>query len=523
MMGGVEVSSDVAPPPSTAIGMDSADALPDPPPVLALRGITKTFPGVTALDDVGFTLGRGEIRALVGENGAGKSTLMKVLSGAYAADGGTIEVFGETVERPDPAGMIERGVAVIYQELAQAPHLSVAENVLMGRLPRRGGFVDWPAARRLARDTVHRLGFEMDPAARVAELSVARRQMVEIAKAIAREARIIVLDEPSAVLAQAEIDQLFGIMRQLAGQGVSFVYISHRLREVFEIGDTVTILRDGRVVHDGPSSEMTTDGLISGMVGRDVGDQFPTRNTAHGDVVLSAEGVSSEGLLDDVSIELRAGEIVGLFGLVGAGRTELLRTLYGVDRASAGRVAVEGVPVTRGSARDGIRRGLGLVPEDRKSQGLFLIQSVSFNILSASLDKASRGGLLSAKLERGLVGTLIERLRIRTPSGATPAGSLSGGNQQKCVIARLVSADCRILLADEPTRGVDVGAKREIYDLLVELAGSRGLAVLVASSELPEILGLTDRLYVMREGRVSAHLVTADTNEEEVMRHAAIH
>ncbi len=491
---------------------------------LRLDNISKSFPGVKALTDVSFTLQPGEVRALVGENGAGKSTLMKILSGAYAADEGRIEVFGEAVAHPTPHSMIERGVAVIYQELAQAPHLTVAENVLMGRLPRKGLIIDWPEARRVTESVTKKLGFDVPPSALVGGLSVAKRQMVEIAKALARKARIIVLDEPSAVLAQAEIGQLFGIIKQLArDEGVAFVYISHRLREVFEISDNVTILRDGKAVFDGPSASMTTDGLIKSMVGREVGDVFPKRHPTIGVEALSAQNVSTNELLQNASVNVRKGEIVGLFGLAGAGRTELLRAIYGADIHASGTVNVGGKALTAGSPRKGISFGLGLVPEDRKTEGLFLIQSVGFNIMSASLKRIMKSGFLSLSKESEIVSGLIARLRIKTPGAATAAQNLSGGNQQKCVLARLVSAGCEVLLADEPTRGVDVGAKREIYDLLVELAESRGLAILMASSELPEILGLCDRVYVMREGEVTAELDARKTTEEEVMRFAALH
>ncbi|PDT02128.1 D-xylose ABC transporter ATP-binding protein [Rhizobium chutanense] len=491
---------------------------------LALAGITKSFPGVRALKGVSFSLEPGEIRALVGENGAGKSTLMKILSGAYSADEGRIELFGEAVLDPTPAGMIARGVAVIYQELAQAPHLTVAENVLMGRLPCKGALIDWGEAKRRTMEVVDRLGFDVDPTARIGTLSVAKRQMVEIAKALARDAKIIVLDEPSAVLAQAEIDQLFRVVRQLAREsGVAFVYISHRLREVFELSDTVTILRDGTVIHNGPSNGLTTDDLIRSMVGREVGDVFPKRTPRIGEEALSAKGISTPALLKNVSIHVRKGEIVGLFGLAGAGRTELLRAIYGADPRGAGEVSINGAMASIGSPRAGITKGLGLVPEDRKTEGLFLIQSVGFNIMSASLAQIVRFGLLSLGRERKIVNGLIERLRIRTPNAAAATQNLSGGNQQKCVLARLVSAGCEILLADEPTRGVDVGAKREIYDLLVELAEARGLAIVIASSELPEILGLCDRLYVLREGEVTAELDARTATEEDVMHFAALH
>jgi ribose transport system ATP-binding protein len=491
---------------------------------LKLENISKSFPGVKALTDVSFTLQQGEVRALVGENGAGKSTLMKILSGAYAADSGRIELFGDTVTSPTPASMIDSGVAVIYQELAQAPHLTVAENVLMGRLPRKGLIIDWPEARRVTERVTKKLGFDVAPIALVGGLSVAKRQMVEIAKALARKARIIVLDEPSAVLAQSEIDQLFAIIKQLAREeGVAFAYISHRLREVFKISDNVTVLRDGKVVFDGASSTINTDGLIKSMVGRDVGDVFPKRNPKIGEEALSARNMVTSDLLKGASISVRKGEIVGVFGLAGAGRTELLRAIYGADAHSAGSVTVNGKVLTAGSPRKGISFGLGLVPEDRKTEGLFLIQGVGFNIMSASLPRILNKGFLSLVRESEIVRGLIDRLRIKAPSAATAVQNLSGGNQQKCVLARLVSANCETLLADEPTRGVDVGAKREIYDLLVELAENRGLAILMASSELPEILGLCDRVYVMREGQVTAELNARETTEEEVMSFAALH
>ena len=495
-----------------------------PIPALRLVGITKSFPGVKALSEVTLSVARGEIRALVGENGAGKSTLMKILSGAYVADAGRIELFGEEVAHPTPAGMIARGVAVIYQELAQAPHLTVAENIFLGRLPRAGLRVDWSAARAKARDVMGRLGFDIDPADRIQDLSVAKRQMVEIAKAMVRDAKIIVLDEPSAVLAQAEIDELFGIVKQLAREnGVAFVYISHRLGEVFALCDTVTVLRDGKTVHNGRASDLDAQALIRHMVGREMGDIYPRRTPKIGEIVLETKSLSDHALLREASIVLRKGEIVGLFGLAGAGRTELLRALFGAAARSQGEVRLFEAPALVKSPREGIAHGLGLLPEDRKTQGLFLIQSVGFNIVSASLRRIAAHGFISARRERETVTTQIERLRVKTPSADVAVQDLSGGNQQKCVFARLVAADCRILLADEPTRGVDVGAKREIYDLLVALASTRDLAVLMASSDLPEVLGLCDRLYVMREGRMVKELDARRTNEEEVMSYAALH
>ena len=490
--------------------------------VLALQGISKSFPGVKALKDVSFSLAAGEIRALVGENGAGKSTLMKILSGAYTANAGTISVFGETIEHPSPATMIGKGVAVIYQEMAQAPHLSVAENVLLGRLPRRaGGLVDWPEARRQTAAVLARLGFDIDPRARIDTLSVAKRQMVEIARALTRNARIIVLDEPSAVLAASEIAQLFAIIRKLSAEdGVAFVYISHRLVEVFDIAETVTVMRDGEVVHQCRTDEIDSETLIRHMVGREVGDIFPKRVPKIGAEALRVSGLSAGGLVQDASLYVRRGEIVGLFGLAGAGRTETLKALFGADRAARGTLTLDGKAIHLASPRDGLANGLGLVPEDRKVAGLFLKQLVGFNITISSMRHLVTGPLLSRVKENAIVDTIIRRLRVKTPNAHAAVQNLSGGNQQKCVIGRLVGAECSIILADEPTRGVDVGAKREIYDLLFELSDSRQLAILIASSELPEILNLCDRVYVMREGRITAELDARRTSEEEVMRYA---
>lgn len=491
-------------------------------PVLTLSGICKSFPGVRALNDVSFSLDTGEVRALVGENGAGKSTLMKILSGAYSADAGQVIVFGETVEHPSPATMIGKGVAVIYQEMAQAPHLSVAENILLGCLPRRaGGLIDWRRARREAAAVLDRLGFSIDPRARIDTLSVAKRQMVEIARALARNARIIVLDEPSAVLAASEIVQLFSIIRKLSSEeGVAFVYISHRLDEVFEIADSVTVMRDGAVVHQCATADIDTDALIRHMVGREVGDIFPKRVPHIGEEVLRVTGLFAGGLVEDASLYVRRGEIVGLFGLAGAGRTETLKGLFGADRGARGEIRLAGQAIRLRSPQDAIANGLGIAPEDRKISGLFLKQSVAFNITISSMRRLLTGPLLSFARERAIVDTIIRRLRIKTPNAEVEVQNLSGGNQQKCVIGRLVGAECAIMLADEPTRGVDVGAKREIYDLLFELADTRQLAIVFASSELPEILHLCDRIYVMREGRITAELDTHATSEDEVMRFA---
>jgi len=486
-------------------------------PALRLEGIIKSFPGVKALSEVSLSVNRGEIRALVGENGAGKSTLIKILSGAYVADKGRVELFGEEIAHPMPAGMIARGVAVIYQELAQAPHLTVAENIFLGRLPRLGVRIDWTAANAMSRSIMTKLGFDIDPTARIQDLSVAKRQMVEIAKAMVRDARIVVLDEPSAVLAQAEIDQLFDIVRHLAREsGVAFIYISHRLGEVFALSDTVTVLRDGKTVHTGRSSDLDAQALIRHMVGREMGDIYPKRTPRIGEIVLKANSLSDRGLLRDATIALREGEIVGLFGLSGAGRSELLRTLFGAASRSGGGVELFGAPADVRSPRDGIGNGLGLLPEDRKTQGLFLDQSIRSNITLSSINKLTRFGMIQRGPETATIERAQRELSINMGSPELEAQFLSGGNQQKVVLAKWLQTSPSVIIFDEPTRGVDVGAKFEIYRLMRQLA-ERGVAILMISSELPEILGMSDRILVLHERQIVAELTRDQASEERII------
>jgi ribose transport system ATP-binding protein len=503
--------------PSTSIGgaIEAAGA------VLSMRGIGKRYPGVVALRDVGLTLNRGEVHGLVGENGAGKSTLIKILAGAVHADSGEIRVGGTPVERPTPAQMHALGIAVIYQELMLAPHLSVMENLFLGRQPRNAlGFIDWGAARRKAEELMARLGFRVDPAARLDRLSVAQRQMVEIASALSREARIVILDEPSAVLGGAELEKLFEIIRRLAAEGVSFIYISHRLQEVFAICDHVTVLRDGQLVGSHPIGALDTDRLISMMVGRQLSDIYPARRRTPGKPLLVVEGLSRKRALDHIDIEVRAGEILGICGLAGSGRTELLRALLGADPSESHSFTLRGVPFRMRSPAAAIAEGICLLPEDRKTEGCFLSQSVAFNITISRLATIRTNGLLSRRAEQRVTGELVRRLNVRTPGVDAPVHQLSGGNQQKCLIARSLNADCAILLIDEPTRGVDVGAKREIYQLLTQLADEAGAAIVMVSSELPEILGLADRIIVMRDGRVAGRFTHADATEERLMASA---
>ncbi|WP_277603973.1 sugar ABC transporter ATP-binding protein [Agrococcus sp. ARC_14] len=483
-------------------------------------GITKSFPGVKALDGVSMELRQGECHAIVGENGAGKSTLMKTLSGAYTADAGTIAIDGVVVQHPSPKSMAALGVVVIYQELTVAANLSVAENVYLGRMPRtRIGTIDWRKAEADTAALFERLGVTISPKQQAGDLSIAQMQMVEIAKALSQQARVLVLDEPSAVLGDAEVSRLFEIMRSLQSEGVSFFYISHRLKEVFEIGQRVTVLRDGSSITSGPVEDFTVDSLVKNMVGRELANIYPERDREPGAVVLEAKGLVRGDRVRGVDLTLREGEIVGIAGLAGAGRTEILRLLAGADQMDAGTIEVHGKRRVFRGPRQAIRAGIGLLPEDRKGQGLFLGHSIRFNMSSGNLKRYSAGPILRLRKEREHVQRFSDSLRIKAPSIDSQVGGLSGGNQQKAVFGRWLAADAKVLLADEPTRGVDVGAKQDIYRLLDEFA-REGLAVVFVSSELPEVLGLADRILVVREGRITAELEGATATEELIIHHA---
>lgn len=494
-------------------------------PMLEMVGIHKRFPGVYALKDVSFTVDKGTVHGVVGENGAGKSTLMRVLAGAFLADEGHVIIGGETIIAPTPEKMLQLGVAVIYQELAQAQHLTVAENIFLGRMPtNRLGMVDWRRANSEATAALEKLGFNIDPMARIDTISVAQRQMVEIAKAIARNARLVVLDEPSAVLGEQELRLLFETIRRLSREeGVSFIYITHRLKELYEICHSVTVLRDGQVIATTPIRQTSTAGLIKQMVGRDLSDIFPKRVPPKSDIRLSVRNLQRAGILRDISFDVRRGEIVGICGLAGSGRTEVLRAIAGADRIDAGEIHVDGKHLRLDGPRKALIHGVGLLPEDRKTEGLFLDQSVAFNITISALRTIRSGVALNARREVQVAERYIRQMKIKTPGPGTRVRNLSGGNQQKCGLARQLNCGAQILLVDEPTRGVDVAAKREIYDLLVDLTASRGSSVLMVSSELPEIIGLCDRIVVMRQGAISAVLEGHGCTEESIMSHAVWH
>ncbi|MFC8952725.1 sugar ABC transporter ATP-binding protein [Streptomyces sp. NPDC057101] len=486
------------------------------PPLLTMSGITKSFPGVRALDGVDLEVRAGEVHCVLGQNGAGKSTLIKVLAGVHQPDGGRIAWHGKVVTPASPIAAMRLGIATIYQELDLVEGLSVAENVFLGHEHTSAGlFVRPRTAREATARLLARLGHrEIGPDAPVGTLSAAQRQIVSMARALSHEVRLIVMDEPSAALDPEEVDNLFRTVADLTAEGVAVIYISHRLEEIRRIGDRVTVIKDGRTVAGGlPARSTSTDEVVRLMTGREVEYVFPERphrttlpTTAP---VLRVEGLARAGEFAPVDLELRPGEIVGLAGLVGSGRSEILETVYGARRPTAGRVLVDGAPLRPGSVRAAVRAGIGLAPEERKAQGLLLMESVTRNVTLSTLPRFARAGWLDRRKERADARRATRELSLRPDSPDAPIRTLSGGNQQKAVLARWLLRGCRVLLLDEPTRGVDVGARAELYAVIRRLADD-GLAVLLVSSELPEVLGLADRVLVLREGTV---VHTADARE----------
>jgi ribose transport system ATP-binding protein len=481
-----------------------------------MLGVCKSFPGVQALRGAELELVAGEVHVLLGENGAGKSTLMKVLCGQYAADEGTIELAGQRIAPRSPREAAELGLVMIHQELNLVDQLTVAENLFLGHEPVRHGLIDGRRLRREAVELLGRLGSALDPDLRVGTLSIALQQLVEIAKALRATPRVLVMDEPSAALAEAEIEALFGVIRALCARGVAIIYISHRMKEIFAIGQRVTVMRDGQTIGVRELAGTDADELIQMMVGRPIAEQIPRREVPLGEELLRIEALARPGL-GPVTLALHRGEILGVGGLVGAGRTELARCIFGADPPSGGRVVVRGGPLQRCAPRAAIAAGIGFVTEDRKHLGLMLGRSVAENLTVADLRPVMRRGLLDPRRERAHVASWVERLRIRIASQDQTIVSLSGGNQQKVVIARWLAARCRVLLLDEPTRGIDVAAKAEVYEVIGELV-AQGVGVLLISSELPELLGLADRVAVMHEGRLQGVLPREQATQEAVMR-----
>lgn len=485
--------------------------------ILELRRVRKIFPGVVALDDADFNLRRGEVHCLIGENGAGKSTLMKIASGAYRKTSGEIFVEGRAVEIRSPRHARELGIATIYQELTLFPHLSVGENIFAGQEKTLGpGIIDRRRMHEEARALLATLGVAVDPYARVNTLGIAEMQMVEIARALAIDSKIIIMDEPTSALPDREIEGLFAAIRRLKERGVAVVYISHRLEELFIIGNRVTVMRDGRIVATHDTAQITRDQLIREMVDRELGEHYPKIETGRGEPVLKVRDLARGSRVRGVSFDLHEGEILGIAGLMGSGRTELARLIFGADRADAGRIEILGKPMRGHNPRRAIQAGVGFLTEDRKGEGLVLQMSVRENVSLPALRRLSRFGIVRRRQERAAAGTAIRELRVKTPDMDREVVYLSGGNQQKVVMAKWLGLNAKILLFDEPTRGIDIGAKIEIYHLMNRLA-QEGAAILMISSELPELLGMSDRILVMNRGRIAGELTRGEATQEKIL------
>ena len=494
----------------------------NPQYLLEMKNITKTFPGVRALDDVSFFLKPGEVHILLGENGAGKSTLMKVLAGAYTPDSGELLIEGKRVLHFNPRHAQSLGVGIIYQEFNLVPYLSVAHNIYIDHMPRTlGGLVlDHARMHRDASRLLGSLNMNVDTRALAHDIPIAQQQMVEVAKALTHELKILIMDEPTASLCDREIEQLFRMIKELTARDIGIIYISHRLQEIPLIGDRVSVLRDGRYIGTTEVSETTTEQMVEMMVGREISCIYCRNYQPKGDTALRVEGLSSKASgLKDISMVLHRGEIVGLAGLVGSGRTELARAIFHVDPHDEGEIELLGETLHRADPRLVIRRGLALLPEDRKRQGLALILTLAENVVMASLARLFPGGVIRSKRENETVSKFVSDLRIATPGIRQFVQNLSGGNQQKAVLAKWLCTEAEVFIFDEPTRGIDVGAKQEIYTFMDELA-QKGKAVLMISSELPEITGLCDRVYVMREGRIVAELDRTEATQETVIAYA---
>jgi len=483
-----------------------------------MRHIRKTFPGVVALDDMHLDLREGEVHVLLGENGAGKSTLMKILSGAYRKDSGQIFLRGEEVEIQGPKHAQKLGIGIIYQELNLVPYLTAGENVFLGREPRRiPGVIDQKALFAAAQEILDRLGLSINARTLVSELGVAEQQMVEVAKALSLNARILIMDEPTSALTEQEITELFATIRRLKAKGVSIIYISHRMDELFAIGDRVTVFRDGLYIGTESIAAVDQRKLIRMMVGRSLEDQYPKRRAKVGEALLKVDGLTNNDLLQNISFSLHRGEVLGIAGLMGSGRTALARALFGVEKYLSGTISVHGKPEKFRTPRQAINRGLGYLTEDRKSQGLVLVLSVKDNICLPSVEQFSRFGIVDEQLEREAADKYVRELRIKTPTTHQPVVYLSGGNQQKVVLSKLLCTESDILIFDEPTRGIDVGSKVEIYELMNALT-AQGVGIIMISSELPEILGMSDRILVMDQGKIAAEFSAEEATQEAILR-----
>ncbi len=486
--------------------------------ILELKGITKIFPGVKALDRVSFQLKAGEIHALMGENGAGKSTFIKVITGVHRAEEGEMYLDGRRVDFRSPLDAQNAGIAAIYQHVTSYPHLTVAENIFMGHEIRKHGIMQWKKMNEAAGALLRQLDADFQPTARMGALSVAQQQMVEIAKALSTNARIIIMDEPTAALTKNESEELYRITEKLRDDGKSVIFISHRLEDMYRLASRVTVFRDAQYIGTYNVAEIQPPELIKAMVGREVSDLFPKPEVKPGEEVLRVENLSRTGFFRDVSFRVRAGEIVGLTGLVGAGRTEVVQTIFGVEHYDAGKVFVDGKEVHIRRPQDAMRLGIGLLTEDRQNQGLILDWGIGRNITLPELGAkfSKKGGITSETIENQAAKELAEEIDVKAVTVFDPASSLSGGNQQKVVVAKALASDLKLLIMDEPTKGVDVGAKAAIYQIMGELA-QKGMAIVMISSEMPELLGMSDRIYVMCDGRVTGELSRTEATQEKIL------
>jgi inositol transport system ATP-binding protein len=487
------------------------------PVMLAARQISKAFPGVVALDKVSLDIRAGAVHALMGENGAGKSTMMKILAGAYIADSGTLTLHGKQLNFKSPRDALDAGIAMIHQELNLLPDMTVAENIWIGREPRNKlGLVDHRELKRRTAALLQRLHLDIDPDCLLGDLSIANRQMVEIAKAVGYESDVLIMDEPTSAITDKEVARLFAIIDSLREQGKAIIYITHKMDEVFQIADDISIFRDGKHIVSGPASGFTPNSLISAMVGRELSQLFPKEAADIGDVAVAVRGLSRKGKFRDVSFQVRYGEILGLAGLMGSGRTEVVESLFGIDPADSGEISLHGQVLRIRSPKDAIEQGMALLTEDRKKSGLFLMLSVGANMEITAMRQHAAAGFVKQRTVDSLCEDMRKRLAVKTPDLQESIENLSGGNQQKVLIARWLLNQPRVLILDEPTRGIDVGAKSEIHRLMCALA-KQGVAIIMISSELPEVMGMSDRMLVMHEGRVAGELARADFNQERIM------
>ncbi len=485
--------------------------------ILDIRGLTKEFPGVKALDNVSFQVKKGSVHALVGENGAGKSTLIKILTGVYQATSGDFLFKGEVAHVKKPLDAQRMGLSVVHQELKLVETLSIAENIFLGRPHTgKGGLVNWKNMCNAAQKLVDELNIKLDVNQEVSHLSVAQKQIVEICKALSFNAELIIMDEPSATLTDNELNCLFDIIDNLKQRGITVIYISHRMEEIFKIADTVTVLRDGTHIQTLPITQVDRQQLISLMVGRPLGDEYPKMEAKIGDIALEVRNVCREGVLHDINFNVRHGEIVGLAGLVGAGRTETARVIFAADKMTGGQIFINGKEVHIRTVREAIQNRIALIPEDRKQQGLILSMSIKNNTSIVDLNNVCVNGLMSERKERELAREMVKKLNIVTPTEEKEVQLLSGGNQQKVVLAKWLAVDSDIMIFDEPTRGIDVGAKAEIYKLMCTQA-QRGKAVIMISSDMPELIGICDRIYVMREGTISGEVDRSNMSQEAIL------